>query len=106
LTGIDVAVGKPVNFRQVTVRVRFPDGSPMTTAQVECVGSPLAPGDFRWVQDAIVDRRTGLARFSAPTNRELELRVRDWVGRDLKAAYTSKHEAGTTPIHQEFVVMP
>jgi hypothetical protein len=106
LKGMDLAVGNRVSFRQVTVRVRFPDGVPMTTAIVDCVGVPLGQGDSPWFDDAMVDRETGLARFSAPANRELELKVGDSYGRNLKAVYRSKHEAGTTPIHEEFVVRP
>ena len=32
--------------------------------------------------------------------------VKDTYGRDLKGVYTSVHEAGVTPITQEFTVTP
>jgi hypothetical protein len=106
LTGLDLAAGKRVGFREVTVRVRFSDGAPMSAARVESAGLPLSEGNSRWFHVALVETKTGLARFSAPANRSLELKVTDPYRRDLRAEYRSKHEAGTTPIHQEFVIRP
>ena len=40
------------------------------------------------------------------TNRRIRLEVRDAYGRELKGSYTSIHEAGVTPITQEFIVTP
>ncbi|MFN7995130.1 MAG: carboxypeptidase-like regulatory domain-containing protein [Bryobacteraceae bacterium] len=105
LTGIDLALGQRVRFRQVMVRVQFPDGVSMTTAEVECIGSLQGQGSPTWVQQTDVDK-SGSARFSAPVNRALELIVRDSYGRDLKAAYRSNHDPGETPIYQEFIVIP
>jgi len=107
LSGMDLIASEPVQFRDVTVQVRFPDGTPMNTAQVRCVGQPLQPGDFPWIlEKSLILGKNGLLQFQAPANRKLQLEVKDSFGRDLKASYTSTHEPGSTPITQEFVVTP
>jgi hypothetical protein len=105
LTGMDLIIGTRVDFRQVNVKVRFPDGSPMKTAQVRCIGLPSEIEDFPWIDDKVA-LTSGSAQFSAPANRSLRIEVRDWYGRDLKATYASTHEPGTTAITQDFVVKP
>jgi len=107
LTGKNLVMGKPVPFRSVTVLVRFPDGAPMDTAQIRCVGKPLQAGGLPWVfEEYVIHGQNGTLHFSAPANRKLELEVTDAYERDLKARYTSAHEPGSTPIIQEFVVAP
>jgi hypothetical protein len=105
LTGMDLIIGTRVDFRQVNVKVRFPDGSPMETAQVRCIGLPSEIEDFPWIDDKVA-LTSGSAQFSAPANRSLRIEVRDWYARDLKATYASTHEPGTTAITQDFVVKP
>jgi len=108
LTGIDLHTGNPVAPRTVEVRVRFPDGTPMTTARIQCVGAPLSPGEPPWELNGNLTTKQadGKVRFSAPANRVLRLEVSDEYGRNLKKAYTSTHQPGTTPITEEFVVTP
>ncbi len=107
LTGMNLTVGKRVEFRKVTVRVRFPDGTPMNTAQIRCVGLPPQEGDLPWVfEKYVIHGENGTLEFSAPANRKLQLDVTDAYGRALKARYASTHEPGSSPITQEFIVTP
>jgi hypothetical protein len=107
LTGMSLAMGRAVPFRSVTVRVRFSDGAPMDTAQIRCVGKPLRAGGLPWIfEKYVIHGENGTLQFSAPANRNLELEVTDAYERDLKARYTSSHDAGKAPIIQEFVVSP
>ncbi|HTS50008.1 MAG TPA: carboxypeptidase-like regulatory domain-containing protein [Bryobacteraceae bacterium] len=107
LTGMDLIAGEPVEFRQVTVQVKFQDGTPMNTAQIRCVGLPLQPGDFPWIfEKPLIRGDNGVLRFQAPANRKLQLEIKDSFRRDLKGSYTSTHEPGLTPIRQEVVVTP
>jgi hypothetical protein len=109
LTGIDLIAGKSVEFRRVSVRVVFPDGMKMKTAEVVCTGLPLQEGDIPWIDRAyatLSNAADGSIEFLAPANRKLQLEVRDDYGRNLKGVYTSLHEAGVTPITQEFIVTP
>jgi hypothetical protein len=107
LTGMDLIAGKRVAFRQVNVRVRFPDGAPMRTVQIRCIGLPSQEGDLPWILEKNPLRSdNGVLQFRAPANRKLQLEVRDAYGRDLKASYTSTYEPGLTTITQEFVVIP
>jgi hypothetical protein len=107
LTGMDLVVGKRVEFRHVIVRVRFPDGTPMKTAQIGCVGLPLELGDLSWrLQRVTKENEDGSVEFLAPADRKLQLEIRDRYGRDLKKTYTAAHEPGSATITQEFVVTP
>ena len=106
LTNRDLIIGQPVSFRPVVVRIRFPDGAPMSWAVVRATGD--APeGDLPWTfsQVASVNGK-GVVRFKAPANRKLRIEVRDWYGRDLKKAYIATYEVGLEPIEREFVVEP
>jgi hypothetical protein len=103
LTGIDLMAGKPVAFRELRVKVKFPDGAPMVTAQVDISGEPVKSGDLPWQATRIADK-TGSVSLFAPANRRLTIEVRDWHRRDLKAGYVSTHEPGADPILREFVV--
>ncbi len=107
LTGMNMVAGKRVAFRQVMVRVRFPDGTPMKTAEIRCIGLPARAGDLPWIfRKTPLRSENGVVQFPAPANRKLQLEVRDAYGRDLKASYTSAYEPGLTTITQEFVVIP
>lgn len=109
LTGMDLVVGRRVEFRRVVVRVNFPDGAQMKTAEIVCIGLPAQEGDFLWVKRDFVSlskASDGSVEFLAPANRALRLEVRDAYGRALKRSYTSTHEPGLTTITQEFVVTP
>jgi hypothetical protein len=107
LTGMDLIVGKRVEFRQVVVKVRFPDGTVMKTAEIRCIGLPREEGALPWtIQKAALERDNGSVHFLAPADRNLQIEVKDAYGRDLKRTYTSTHEPGTATITQEFVVTP
>jgi len=105
LKGMDLKAGKPVALRKVTVRVRFPDGAPMRTAVIRCTGSPIEDGDEPWLIEK-VSLNAGSVEFSVPANRKLRIELSDWYRRDLKAAYISTHEPGSTSIVREFIVKP
>ena len=104
LTGMDVAIGSPVDFRQVSVKVVLPDGSPWNTAVVDCVGEPLETGDIKWRHLEHVKK--GSVQFFAPANRTLRIEVNDWYGRELKADYSATYKPGSTPITRTFIVKP
>ncbi len=104
LTGMDLVAGKPVEFRDVYVGVQFSDGKPMETAHVRCTALPLQAGDVAWIAEQSITN--GSVHFFAPSNRKLLLEISDRYGRDLKRAYSSTHEPGSTQIMQEFVVTP
>ncbi len=104
LVGKDVIAGPPVSFRAVTVKVRFPDGSPMTTATVEVIGEPLEPSGISWRDRGYISKEHTETRFQVPANRKVRISVRDWYRRDLKKTYQSTHLPGLTPVTQEFVV--
>jgi len=108
LTGMDLVAGPQVTSRQVTVRVQFPDGTPMKTARIRLVGLPLLPGEPEWVAwgGLVNDKDNGSVQFTAPANRRLRLEVTDMYGRELKQKYTSTHEPGSATITQEFIVTP
>jgi len=107
LTGMDLTIGKRVEFRQVVVRVRFPDGKPMKTAQIRCIGLPREDGALPWtIQKVALESENGSVQFLVPADRKLQIEVKDWYGRDLKRTYTSTHEPGLTTVTQEFVITP
>jgi hypothetical protein len=106
LTGMDLTVGKKVEFREVSVHVQFPDGSPMKTAEVECTALPNDQDGFPLTFQKVALETNGTVQFSVPANRRLKIEVKDWYGRDLKKPYTSTHEAASMPITQKFVVEP
>lgn len=105
LEAMDLIVGKPVEFRQVTVHVRFPDGTPMEHAIVECVGSPLEQDESECSYRGAT-LKDGDVQFSVPVNRKFRIEIKDRYGRDLKASYISQYEPGRTPITKEFIVKP
>jgi hypothetical protein len=105
LSGIDLIAGRSVSFRSVSVHVQFEGGAPMKTAVVDCVSLPENPTDLPWTFRK-VETRGEPVQFSAPVNRKLRIRVRDWHRRPLNAAYTATYEPGTSPITQDFVVKP
>lgn len=104
LKGMDLEMGKPVELREVFVRVRFPEGEPMKTALVECVGDPLTEDDVSWSRRGVVS--SGVITFHAPVNRTLRIKVSDSHGRDLGRSYAATHKPGAAPIKEEFVVVP
>jgi len=107
LTGMDLVTGETVPLRQVTVRVRFPDGAPMDTAMVYCTGLSREKGDPPWLFDIwTIAGKMGTLQFKAPSNRKLRLEVEDVYHRPLKDVYSSTHEPGVAPITHEFVVKP
>jgi hypothetical protein len=106
LTGMDLTIGKKVEFREVSVHVQFPDGSPMKTAEVECTAWPNEQDGFPLNFHQVALETNGTVHFSVPANRKLKIEIKDWYGRDLKKPYTSTHEADSSPITQEFVVVP
>ncbi len=105
LSGMDLKVGERAELRPVTVRVRFPDGAPMKTAQVRCLGLPRGEGEAVWSVAGAAEM-DGAIKLMAPANRQLKIEVRDAYGRDLKETYSSLHEPSSAPITQEFVVIP
>lgn len=109
LTDMNLTMGPRVESREVTVRVRFADGAPMTTAEIRCIGVPLHPGEPEWWTQGgyLVDPEQPDAKhFFAPANRKLRIELRDRYGRDLKKPYVAEFAPGTSPISQEFVVEP
>ena len=107
LTGMDLIAGKRAEFRQVAVKVRFPDGTPMKTAEIRCTALPREDAGFPCtVQRTPLEREDGSAKFLAPADRNLQIEVKDAYGRNLGKTYTSTHEPGTTAVMQEFVVTP
>ncbi len=92
LGGMDLKVGERAEFRRVTVRVRFPDGVPMKTAGVRCLGLPRGEGEAVWS-----------VAGAAGKDGAIKLMI---YGRDLKGTDSSLHEPGSAPITQEFVVIP
>lgn len=106
VAGQDLIVGQPISFRSVTVKVRFPDGAPMTTAQVDVVCESAEPGGIPWIAREIQSGRKTQVRFQVPAGRALRISVTDWYGRPLKQPYESAHPSGSAPIVQEFVVVP
>jgi hypothetical protein len=100
VTGIDLLIGKPTAFRQVTIRVRFPDGAPMQTAHVRAT-APLDQGEPPWSIETIADKN-GELTFSAPVDLKLRIDVKDQYGRG--ESLSSEHEPGAQPIVREFVV--
>jgi hypothetical protein len=104
LTGMDLVVGQPVEFRQVAVSVKFADGVPMNTAHIRCVGLPAQEGELPWVYQHAA--RNGSIEFTAPVNRRLRIEVTDWYGRRMKESYVSTHDAGSAAIKREFTVRP
>src|SRR5262249_47384373 len=105
LKGIDIKQGERIEWRRIIVTVRFPDGAPMTSAMVRCIGAPTARDPLPWNTSSVA-LRNGIVELHAPADRSLTIEVLDWYGRALKATYKSTHEAGTAPISQEFVVQP
>jgi hypothetical protein len=101
LTGMDLIIGQRIEARPVTVKVKFPDGKPMTTARAECTGEPIEPGGLVWKKMV----RDG-EPIQVPVNRRLRIEVIDFYGRDLKATYASTHEPGSAAIVENFVVKP
>jgi hypothetical protein len=78
---MDLGMGPHVEFRQVVLRVRFSDGSPMKTVQIRCIGLPVLEGETPWVFGKVVmDSANGSIQFLAPANRTLQLEVKDWYG--------------------------
>jgi hypothetical protein len=106
LTGKDLIAGPEVAFRPVTVKVKWADGSPMTTAGISVIGEPLEPGGVPWRGHAWIDKRNPEARLQVPADRKIRISVRDRYGRDWKQKYESVHEAGGGVIVREFVVVP
>jgi Carboxypeptidase regulatory-like domain len=107
LTGMNLVAGEHVEFRQVTVRVRFPNGKPMQTALVRCIGLPLKEGEPSWMTtESTFQKKNGTVQLFAPSNRKLRIEIQDEYGRKLKESYTAAHEPGSSPITQEFVVKP
>ncbi len=106
LTRMDLTIGKTVEFREVSVHVHFPDGSPMKTAAVECIALPIEQNGFPLNFHQVALETNGTVHFSVPANRKLKIEIKDWYGRDLRKPYTSTHEASSSPITQEFVVVP
>jgi hypothetical protein len=107
LTGMDLIAGKRVDFRHVVVRVRFPDGTPMKTAQINCTALPRGDDGFPCtIQRVAPDSDDSSMQFLAPVDRTLQIEVKDRYGRDLKRTYISTHDPGSTTVTQEFVVTP
>ena len=107
LTGMDLIAGKRVEFRQVVVRVRFPDGTPMKTAEIHCTALPHEDAGFPCtIQRAPLVSENGSAKFLAPVNRTLQIEVKDRYGRNLTKTYTAIHQPGASTVTQEFVVTP
>lgn len=104
ITGTDLIAGPPVTFRAVSVKVRFPDGSPMTTAFVEIVGEPIETGGLLWHGGGYIRKERKELRFQVPSNRRFRISVSDAYGRDLLKKYESVHLPGRTPVTQEFVI--
>jgi hypothetical protein len=98
---MDLIIGQRIEARPVTVKVKFPDGKPMTTARAECTGEPIEPGGLVWKKMV----RDG-EPIQVPVNRRLRIEVIDFYGRDLKATYASTHEPGSAAIVENFVVKP
>jgi len=103
--GMDLKIGDPVAFRSVKVRVRFPDGAPMTTAEVGCIGISSSKTPVGCNRSSIA-LESGIVEFQVPTNHEIQLKVSDRYGRKLNGDYTATHPPGASMIAQEFIVTP
>lgn len=106
VTGIDLIAGPPVALRPVSVEVRFPDGTPMTTASILIEGEPIEPGGRPWLARQSIWEEQTTARFHVPVNRKFRISVTDSHGRDLNKVYQSTHLPAYSPIHQRFTVDP
>jgi len=103
LTGKDIVAGAPVDFRNVTLKYRFADGAPITSAVVDVIGD-ASPGGVQWSDGQSIYRGQSEVRFRVPANRTIRMSLRDRYGRDLGKRYESTHAPGTAPIFQEFIV--
>jgi hypothetical protein len=106
LVKMDLVVGQSVAFRSVTVKFRYADGSPMRTAAIDITGEPLESGGIPWQPTLHFSKGQTEATFQVPVNRKIRISVRDRYRRELGATYESIHEPGSTPIVQEFTIVP
>src|SRR5262249_11097761 len=79
LAGGDVKVGRAANFRQVSVRVEFPDGEGMKTVAVQCVALPTESDQLpvEIYFGGSTDKTAGTFEFQVPADRKLEMEVKD-----------------------------
>jgi hypothetical protein len=105
-TGMDIIIGKRVEFREAIVTVKYPDGQTMRTADVHFTGLPLQPGQDVWAQRRPFLSTMDSVRLFVPADRTIRIEVKDAYGRDLGAIHSSTHEAGEAPIRQDFVIQP
>lgn len=104
LVARDLIVGPPVAFRPVTVKVRFSDGSPMSTGVIHIIGEPVEAGGIAWYGRAHLSKDQKEANFRVPVNRKFSISIRDWHGRDLPKKYESTHLPGSAPVTKEFII--
>jgi len=103
LSGKDIIIGTPVEFRTVIVTARFPDGIPMKTASIEITGDPVEPDGTTFFRRDLPSRDLE-ASFQVPVNRKFRIQVKDWHGRILSKTYESTHGPGSTTVTREFVI--
>lgn len=104
-TGMDLVVGRRVEFRRVRVSASFADGATMQTARIECNGAPVEPRQPGW--SAVRGTgKDGVVEFEAPANLSLRISLKDAYGRDLGQEYVAEFDAGASPVEHEFVVTP
>lgn len=93
----NAVAGPVVRSRRVLVKVRFPDGTPMSTARVV-----VTSGNDRWMRSAW--RKKEGVELRVPAGRRLHISVVDDYRRLLNRVYESVHEAGEAPVEKTFVV--
>jgi len=108
LAGVDVKQGKPSILRPVNVRVEFPDGVGMKSAEVKCTALPTESDQLPVVLDVFYsnDKHDGTFDFQVPADRKLEIEIKDIYLRTKKVYFKSEHEPGTAPIKLKYVVTP
>ncbi len=102
LKGRDLVQGKPVEFRKISAKVVFADGSRMNTAEVRVSAKPGESG-IRWRRSGASGQKE-MVQIEAPADRELTIEVLDFFDRDLGRPYVAIHAPGKTPITEQFVI--
>ncbi|MBY0505196.1 MAG: hypothetical protein K2X03_14885 [Bryobacteraceae bacterium] len=99
--GLVIVPGPPITYRRLAIRVRFPDGKPMTTARVRITGN-----NWEEIVFYLPTQKQPWGQFPVPANRKIRVEVTDSWKRDLKREYAAEFDAGTTAIEKDFVIKP
>lgn len=99
LTGLEIVPRPEVAYRKLTVRVRLPDGQPLSTAWVDVTSDD-------WDGRLFIERPSGEGITFVPTNRKIRITVTDSWQRGLKEKYVAEFEPGDVDLEKEFIVEP